>query len=86
MNHPEAGLLGREARIGTFFVASSLYGAYLILFVLSSLVLHHQVILNRKRSSGSFGTNVYLTLGYILFFVISLVGEYIFNFWHGLMF
>lgn len=43
----------------------------MILFILSALVLHHQSEQNKRRSSGSFGTRVYLTLGYVLFALIT---------------
>lgn len=58
---------------GNVFIATSLYGSFLALFILSSLVLHSQKLLNKKQSSGPLGTSIYLTLGYMLFFVVSLV-------------
>lgn len=58
---------------GVIFIATSLYGLFFILFALSSLILHSQILTNKKKSSGPFGTSVYLTLGYTLFFTVSLV-------------
>lgn len=59
--------------VGVLFIASMLYGAFLILFILSTLVLHHQCKQNKCRSSGRTGTIIYLTLGYLLFSIITTV-------------
>lgn len=61
--------------VGEVFIATSLYGCFLVLFTLSSLVLHSQILTNKRQSSGSFGTLIHLTLGYVLFFIVSLVCE-----------
>ncbi|KAJ3576515.1 hypothetical protein NP233_g375 [Leucocoprinus birnbaumii] len=60
------------ANLGMVYVANTFYGAFLVLFFLSTLVLHHQSLKNKRRSSGSFGTIVYLTLGYILCILITV--------------
>ncbi len=72
-NSPEVDTLPQGLTIGIIFIATSLYGAFFVLFAFSSFVLHSQVLTNKKQSSGSLGTSVYLTLGYILFFIVSLV-------------
>lgn len=59
--------------VGEVFVATSLYGSFLVLFTLSSLVLHSQILTNKRQSSGSLGTSIHLALGYMLFFIVSLV-------------
>lgn len=58
---------------GVIFISTSLYGLFLVLSTLSSLILHSQIVTNKRQSSGSLGTSIYLTLGYMLFFVVSLV-------------
>ncbi|KAJ3576716.1 hypothetical protein NP233_g261 [Leucocoprinus birnbaumii] len=56
----------KSSNVGVLFVANTFYGAFVILFILSTLVLHHQSEQNKRNSTGTFGTRVYLTLGYIL--------------------
>lgn len=58
---------------GVIFIATSLYGLFLVLSTLSSLILHSQIVTNKRQSSGSVGTSIYLTLGYMLLFVVSSV-------------
>ncbi|KAF9440893.1 hypothetical protein P691DRAFT_800943, partial [Macrolepiota fuliginosa MF-IS2] len=57
--------------IGILFISSPLYGAYFVLFIISSFTLHHQITLTKRNSSGTLGTTVHLALGYLLFFIIT---------------
>ncbi|KAF9446456.1 hypothetical protein P691DRAFT_803912 [Macrolepiota fuliginosa MF-IS2] len=58
--------------IGILFISSSVYGAYFVLFIISSFILHRQVTLTKRNSSGTLGTTVHLALGYLSFFIITL--------------
>lgn len=58
---------------GVIFISTSLYGLFLVLSTLSSLILHSQIVTSKRQSSGSLETSIYLTLGYMLFFVVSSV-------------
>lgn len=57
-------------KIGLTFVSSTLYGCFLVLFVISLLVLHQQ----HKKNARVLRKNAYLVFSYLMLVVLTTVG------------